>query len=141
MKRFYLLLAGLAAAAVLAAPASAATSTVTGTISAVTLSIVPAASAAFSLTLDGQAQTIQALVGAFPPGAVAEGPDLPLARATSELARGRLDEGRGLVDGRHDRPVGGIGVEARMNEAGGEAPFAHLARDSTRSARVTMPSG
>jgi LuxR family transcriptional regulator, maltose regulon positive regulatory protein len=46
----------------------------------------------FSLTLDGQAQTIQALVRAFPPGAVTEGPDIPLAWATSELARGRLDE-------------------------------------------------
>jgi LuxR family maltose regulon positive regulatory protein len=28
----------------------------------------------------------------FPQGAVTEGPDIPLARATSELARGRLDE-------------------------------------------------
>ena len=46
----------------------------------------------FSLTLDGQTQTIQALLRAFPQGAVTEGPDLPLARATSELARGRLDE-------------------------------------------------
>ncbi len=46
----------------------------------------------FGLTLDGQAQTIQALLRAFPPGAVTEGPDLPLARATSELARGRLEE-------------------------------------------------
>ena len=46
----------------------------------------------FGLTLDGQAQTIQALLRDFPPGAVTEGPDLPLARATSELARGRLDE-------------------------------------------------
>jgi LuxR family maltose regulon positive regulatory protein len=46
----------------------------------------------FSLMLDGQDQTIQALLRAFPPGAVAEGPDIPLARATSELARGRLDE-------------------------------------------------
>jgi LuxR family maltose regulon positive regulatory protein len=46
----------------------------------------------FSLTLDGQAQTIQALVRAFPPGADTEGPDIPLARATSELARGWLDE-------------------------------------------------
>jgi LuxR family transcriptional regulator, maltose regulon positive regulatory protein len=46
----------------------------------------------FGLTLDGQAQTIQTLLRAFPPGAVTEGPDLPLARATSELARGRLDE-------------------------------------------------
>jgi LuxR family transcriptional regulator, maltose regulon positive regulatory protein len=46
----------------------------------------------FGLTLDGQAQTIQTLLLAFPPGAVTEGPDLPLARATTELARGRLDE-------------------------------------------------
>jgi len=46
----------------------------------------------FGLTLDGQAQTIQALLRAFPPGAVTEGPDIPLARATSEVVRGRLDE-------------------------------------------------
>jgi LuxR family maltose regulon positive regulatory protein len=46
----------------------------------------------FGLTLDGQAQTIQTLLRAFPPGAVTEGPDLPLARATSDLALGRLDE-------------------------------------------------
>jgi LuxR family maltose regulon positive regulatory protein len=46
----------------------------------------------FGLTLDGQAQTIESLLGAFPPGAVTEGPDIPLARATSDLARGRLDE-------------------------------------------------
>jgi LuxR family transcriptional regulator, maltose regulon positive regulatory protein len=46
----------------------------------------------FSLTLDGQAQTIQTLLRAFPPGAVTDGPDLPLARATSDLAQGRLDD-------------------------------------------------
>jgi LuxR family transcriptional regulator, maltose regulon positive regulatory protein len=46
----------------------------------------------FSLTLDGQAQTIQTLLQAFPPGTVSDGPDIPLARATYELARGRLDE-------------------------------------------------
>ena len=46
----------------------------------------------FGLTLDGQAQTIGTLLRAFPPGAVTEGPDLPLARATSDLAQGRLDE-------------------------------------------------
>jgi LuxR family transcriptional regulator, maltose regulon positive regulatory protein len=46
----------------------------------------------FSLTLDGQAQTIQRLLSAFPPGAVTEGPDLPLARATTDLAQGHLDE-------------------------------------------------
>jgi LuxR family transcriptional regulator, maltose regulon positive regulatory protein len=46
----------------------------------------------FSLTLDGQAQTIESLLRGFPPGAVTEGPDIPLARATSDLAQGRLDE-------------------------------------------------
>ncbi len=46
----------------------------------------------FGMTLDGQVQTIQTLLRAFPPGAVTDGPDIPLARATSDLARGRLDE-------------------------------------------------
>jgi LuxR family maltose regulon positive regulatory protein len=45
----------------------------------------------FSLTLDGQAQTIRALVEAFPPGAGAD-PELALVRAGSDLVRGRLDE-------------------------------------------------
>jgi LuxR family maltose regulon positive regulatory protein len=44
----------------------------------------------FSLTLDGQAQTIQALLQAFPPGA--DHPELALVRATVDLAQGRLDE-------------------------------------------------
>jgi LuxR family transcriptional regulator, maltose regulon positive regulatory protein len=35
----------------------------------------------FSLTLDGQAQTIQALVRAFPQGAAADDPELALVRA------------------------------------------------------------
>jgi LuxR family maltose regulon positive regulatory protein len=47
----------------------------------------------FGLTLDGQAQTIESLLRAFPPGAAAQGPDIPLARATSDLAQGRLDAG------------------------------------------------
>ena len=46
----------------------------------------------FGMTLDGQVQTIESLLRAFPPGAVIEGPDIPLARATSDLAQGRLDE-------------------------------------------------
>jgi LuxR family maltose regulon positive regulatory protein len=46
----------------------------------------------FSLALDGQTQTIRALVRAFPPGAAVDGPDLALARATSDLAQGDLDE-------------------------------------------------
>jgi LuxR family transcriptional regulator, maltose regulon positive regulatory protein len=46
----------------------------------------------FSLMLDGQAQTIRALLWAFPPGAGTDGQDLALARATSDLARGNLDE-------------------------------------------------
>jgi LuxR family transcriptional regulator, maltose regulon positive regulatory protein len=44
----------------------------------------------FSLTLDGQAQTMQALVRAFPPSA--DHPELALVRAMGDLARGRLDE-------------------------------------------------
>jgi len=44
----------------------------------------------FSLTLDGQAQTIQALVRAFPPGE--DHPELALVRAGDDLVQGRLDE-------------------------------------------------
>jgi LuxR family maltose regulon positive regulatory protein len=44
----------------------------------------------FSLTLDGQAQTMQALVRAFPPGA--DYPELALVRAMGDLAQGHLDE-------------------------------------------------
>ncbi len=44
----------------------------------------------FSLTLDGQAQTMQALLRAFPPGA--DHPELALVRAASDLDQGRLDE-------------------------------------------------
>jgi LuxR family maltose regulon positive regulatory protein len=44
----------------------------------------------FSLTLDGQTQTMQALVGVFPPGA--DQPELALVRAMGDLAQGRLDE-------------------------------------------------
>jgi LuxR family transcriptional regulator, maltose regulon positive regulatory protein len=44
----------------------------------------------FSLTLDGQAQTMQALLRAFPPGA--DHPELSLVRAMGDLAQGRLDE-------------------------------------------------
>jgi len=44
----------------------------------------------FSMTLDGQAQTIQALLQAFPPGA--DHPELALVRAGNDLAQGRLDE-------------------------------------------------
>jgi LuxR family maltose regulon positive regulatory protein len=44
----------------------------------------------FSLTLDGQAQTMQALVRAFPPGE--DHSELALVRAMGDLAQGRLDE-------------------------------------------------
>src|SRR5271166_7183081 len=44
----------------------------------------------FSLTLDGQAPTIQALVRAFPPGA--DHPELALVRAGGDLVQGHLDE-------------------------------------------------
>jgi LuxR family transcriptional regulator, maltose regulon positive regulatory protein len=46
---------------------------------------------AFSLTLDGQARTIEVLVRAFPSGAAAD-PELALVRAGSELLQGHLDE-------------------------------------------------
>jgi LuxR family maltose regulon positive regulatory protein len=45
----------------------------------------------FSLTLDGQARTIQVLLRAFPPG-VGANPELALVRATGALVQGRLDE-------------------------------------------------
>ncbi len=44
----------------------------------------------FSLTLDGQAQTMQALVRAFPLGE--DHPELALVRAGGDLVQGRLDE-------------------------------------------------
>jgi LuxR family transcriptional regulator, maltose regulon positive regulatory protein len=44
----------------------------------------------FSLTLDGQAQTMQALVRAFPPGV--DHPELALVRAAGDLVQGRLDK-------------------------------------------------
>jgi LuxR family transcriptional regulator, maltose regulon positive regulatory protein len=46
----------------------------------------------FSLTLDGQAQTIQALLRAFPRGAAADDPELALVRAADDLLHGDLDE-------------------------------------------------
>jgi LuxR family maltose regulon positive regulatory protein len=46
----------------------------------------------FSLTMDGQAQTIRALLRAFPRGGPADDPELALVRAGDNLARGRLDE-------------------------------------------------
>ncbi len=44
----------------------------------------------FSLTLDGQAQTMQALLRAFPQGE--DHPELALVRAMGDLVQGRLDE-------------------------------------------------
>ncbi len=46
---------------------------------------------ALSLTLDGQARSIEVLVLAFPPGAAAD-PELALVRAGSDLLQGHLDE-------------------------------------------------
>ena len=46
----------------------------------------------FSLTLDGQAQTIQALLRAFPQEAAADHPELALVRAADDLLHGHLDE-------------------------------------------------
>jgi LuxR family transcriptional regulator, maltose regulon positive regulatory protein len=46
----------------------------------------------FSLTLDGQTQTIQALLQAFPPGAHADYSELALVRAMVDVVQGRLEE-------------------------------------------------
>jgi LuxR family maltose regulon positive regulatory protein len=46
----------------------------------------------FSLTLDGQDRTIQALLQAFPSGAYAQDPELAVVRAGSALNRGSLEE-------------------------------------------------
>ena len=46
----------------------------------------------FSMTLDGQAQTIQVLLRAFPRGAPADDPELALVRASDDLLHGHLDE-------------------------------------------------
>jgi LuxR family transcriptional regulator, maltose regulon positive regulatory protein len=48
------------------------------------------ADSSFSLTLDGQAETIQTLLQAFPQGK--DDPELALVRAGSDLVQGRLDE-------------------------------------------------
>ena len=66
----------------------------------------------FSLTLDGQAQTMQALVRAFPPGA--DHPELALVRAMGDLAEGRLDEA--------GRPPGGRRGARPDDAAGSPAP-------------------
>jgi len=69
----------------------------------------------FSLTLDGQAQTIQALLRAFPPGT--DHSELALVRAGCALVTGRLDQAAGHLavaetraetappDGQHRRQV------------------------------------
>jgi LuxR family maltose regulon positive regulatory protein len=46
----------------------------------------------FSLTLDGQEGTIDALLRSFPEGVSADDPELALAHAAVELAQGRLEE-------------------------------------------------
>jgi LuxR family transcriptional regulator, maltose regulon positive regulatory protein len=46
----------------------------------------------FSLTLDGQAQTIQVLLQTFPPGTPTDDPELALVRAADDLLHGHLDE-------------------------------------------------
>jgi LuxR family maltose regulon positive regulatory protein len=46
----------------------------------------------FRWVLDGEAETIGTVLGAFPEGASADHPDLALAHAASELNQGRLEE-------------------------------------------------
>jgi ATP/maltotriose-dependent transcriptional regulator MalT len=78
----------------------------------------------FGLTLDGQVQTIQALLQAFPPGASAD-PELALVRAGVDLVQGRLDEAAAhlaaLDDERADS--GEVGnARAMICLAGGDPP-------------------
>ncbi|HEV7655632.1 MAG TPA: LuxR C-terminal-related transcriptional regulator [Mycobacteriales bacterium] len=51
----------------------------------------------FGLTLDGQAQTIQALLEAFPPDAWTDSSELAVAHATIDVALGRLDKAAGYL--------------------------------------------
>jgi len=51
------------------------------------------ADASFSMTLDGQTQTIGSLLQAFPRGVGADDPELALVRAMVDVVQGRLDEG------------------------------------------------
>jgi len=46
----------------------------------------------FGLALDGHAEIIDSLLSSFPRGAVADHPELALARAVTQLERGRLEE-------------------------------------------------
>lgn len=46
----------------------------------------------FSLTLDGQAQTIRTLLQAFPQGTHADDPELAVVRAADDVVHGHLDE-------------------------------------------------
>ena len=52
---------------------------------------------ALSLTLDGQARTIEVLIRSFPAGAAAD-PELALVRAGSDLLQGHLDEAAAHLD-------------------------------------------
>ena len=47
----------------------------------------------FSMTLDGQTQTIEALLQAFPRGVGTDDPELALVRAMVDVVQGHLDEG------------------------------------------------
>ena len=46
----------------------------------------------FSLMLDGQTETMQALLRVFPPGACAEHPELAVVRSMVDLVQGQLDD-------------------------------------------------
>src|ERR1700754_2351415 len=49
--------------------------------------------------------------------------------------------GGGRVDRRHHAAVAGVRLEAGVHRAGGEAAPAHETSDSSRPARVTIPTG
>ena len=55
------------------------------------------ADCSLSLSLDGQARSIEVLLDAFPSGTFADDPELALVRAGSAVVRGRLDEAGALL--------------------------------------------
>lgn len=58
---------------------------------------------AFSLMLDGQAQTIQALLRAFAPGA--DYPELALVHAAVDVVHGRFDQAEAVLKAAEDSPL------------------------------------
>jgi hypothetical protein len=88
MKRLLLIPAAIAVLAVLATPAGAATSTVSGTVSAGTLSLTTSATPTFSLTLDGTDQTASYTVPATVTDATGSGAGWNLTITSTQFTTG-----------------------------------------------------